>query len=568
MLRQLGIALLVVAQLAGCGSSTPSQLPAAPAGSPGSGASSGADPTASAPSTTSPATPIVSPVPQVDLPEPTLDDPAAIGGALRDADPAVVADGVVSMLAEAGIGTYRQDGAPLRPGLERSEHDPFVLDAEVLGLIEMAEVDGARIAAGETPVTLDTLRAALAELLPDLTTDQLIAALRASFEVDPAGLPAAVIGADLTDDTPLTRTQLWFAYLHAFVGIPSVIAMRSRIASVGTPDLPLVTVGAPLPGVPFIPSPEPGVDARDYSLLLAHIPIVVWSIPFEPSTYVADVHEGHGGPGTPVTFTVGHKVYYQTPAGPFSYRPLLLPATSFRLDGLPVTWSSPNAGVLNAHGSLSGMLDVPVQTDFHGKVNLTYTPRKERYDPPTGPVKTESAQLRASVSIRDLFLSHFQLPVGADLLLMGERQVPIAVVIEWHEEPGWKVDGAARGGRVTGQHCGDAAGDWLVHGTYDVAGMHGTQEWVITIDPGGNGGTYTYQQTSKGNPGGSPVTVTVQGNAAGSVTLTIDQATGVAHMHFKEQVHTYRARAGKGWGISQPLPLEESDLDWEPDPSC
>lgn len=137
---------------------------------------------------------------------------------------------------------------------------------------------------------------------------------------------------------------------------------------------------------------------------------------------------------------------------------------------------------------------------------------------------------------------------------------------------GWYVDGTrANGiatGSVQGQHCGDPPGRWVVEGTYDAAGMHGTQKWVITIDASGTSGTYTYQQTSKGNPGGSPVTVTVQGTASGVVTLTIDPDTSIAHMHFKERQHDYRARAGRGWGVSQPLPLEESDLDWEPDPSC
>ncbi|HEY6571292.1 MAG TPA: hypothetical protein VIZ22_13440 [Candidatus Limnocylindrales bacterium] len=559
--RRFAALLIAIVVATGCGSSAPTTTTAVP---------SSAVPAASAAATTDggpgASVSIVSPVPQVDVPEPTLTDPAAIGEALRD--PARAAEGVASMLAAAGIGVYRQDGTALRPGLERSEHDPFVYDAEVLGLIEMAEADGAAIAAGGTPATVETLRAGLAELLPDLTTDQLLAAIRASLDAHPAGLPAAVIGADLAADTPLTRAQLWFLYLHGFVGIPSVTALRSRVASADVWAAPLVAPGAPLAGVPFILSPEPGVDARDYALLLAHVQLAAWLIPFQPSTYAASVHEGHGGPGTPVTLAAFHTPWYQSPVGAFSFRPLLLP-TNGRLDGVPVTWSSSDAGVLNAHGTLNPPLDVPIPTDFSGKASLTYTPRKESVATPSGPVETDTAQLTASVPVRDLFMSHYERPVGAYGLLTGERQVPVVLAIEWHEEPGWKVDGASNGGRVTGQHCGDVAGDWVVDGTYDMMGMRGTQQWVITIDPGGSGGTYTYQQTSRGNPGGAPVTVTVEGNAAGSVTLTIDATTGVAHMHFTEEVHTYNAKTPpRGWGKAQPRPLEESDLDWEPDPTC
>ena len=560
--RSFAAPMLAVAVATGCGSSAPPTPIAVSSGAvpPGSlAATSDGRPGANVP--------VVSPVPQLDVPEPTLTDPTAIGAALRD--PARAGDGVASMLAAAGIGVYRQDGTALRAGLEKTAQDPFVYDAEVLGLIEMAQSDGAAIAAGATPATVATLRDALAELLPDLTTDQLLAALRASFDADPDGLPAAIVGAGLAAATPLTRAQLWFLYLHGFVGIPSVTALHSRVASADAWVAPMVAPGTPLAGVPFIPSPEPGVDARDYALLLAHVQLAAWLIPFEPSTHAASVHEGHGGPGTPLTLTAFHTPWFQSPVGAFSFRPLLLPSNTGRLDGVPVTWSSSDVGVLNAHGSLSGPLDVPIPTDFSGKASLTYTPRKESAATQSGPVESDTAQLTASVPVRDLFMSHFQLPVGAYGLLTGERQVPVVLAIEWHEEPGWKVDGASGGGRVTGQHCGDVAGDWVVDGTYDVMGMRGRQQWVITIDPGGNVGTYTYQQTSRGNPGGAPVTVTVEGKAAGSVTLAIDATTGVAHMHLTEQVHTYNAKAPpRGWGKAQPRPLEQSDLDWEPDPTC
>ena len=138
---------------------------------------------------------------------------------------------------------------------------------------------------------------------------------------------------------------------------------------------------------------------------------------------------------------------------------------------------------------------------------------------------------------------------------------------------GWMVDQASGGGRIQGQHCGDPPGDWDVSGTYDMGGMQGQQQWFITIDASGTAGTYTYVQVSQGRPmapgvGVSPVTVTVQGDASGIVTLAIDPATGNAKLHLKEQRHTYKAKAGRGWGKAAPVPLEEGDMEWEPDPSC
>ena len=133
---------------------------------------------------------------------------------------------------------------------------------------------------------------------------------------------------------------------------------------------------------------------------------------------------------------------------------------------------------------------------------------------------------------------------------------------------GWKVDHASGNGRITGRQCGDAPGDWDVTGTYEQLGVKGKQRWRITIDANGTTGHYDYLTTSKGKPGGAPVTVFTEGNAKGTVTLTIDP-DGNAQMHFKETHHTYRSWTSVGGsGRALPAPLEESDMEWEPDPTC
>lgn len=135
---------------------------------------------------------------------------------------------------------------------------------------------------------------------------------------------------------------------------------------------------------------------------------------------------------------------------------------------------------------------------------------------------------------------------------------------------GWKVDQPSGGGRLLGQHCGDPPGEWKVDGTYEVAGMKGKQRWVFTIDANGSTGTYTYETTSKGRPGGSPVMVFTEGNAKGTVAFSIDPDDGGAVMQLQETKHTYRSwtELQGGEGSADPAALESSIMLWEVDPSC
>lgn len=135
---------------------------------------------------------------------------------------------------------------------------------------------------------------------------------------------------------------------------------------------------------------------------------------------------------------------------------------------------------------------------------------------------------------------------------------------------GWKVDQPSGGGRLLGQHCGDPPGEWKVDGTYEVAGIKGKQHWVFTIDANGTSGSYTYETTSKGRPGGSPVTVFTEGLAKGTVAFSIDPDDGRAVMQLQETKHSYRSwtEIQGGKGKAQPVPLESSIMLWEVDPSC
>jgi hypothetical protein len=495
------------------------------------------------------------------LPTPTITDPGEIAAALRDER--VAGDAVVSLLEAAGIAIYDSDGSLVRKGFRTGPGDLWLLDDEVRGLIAMAEADAATISAGGKPATLGDLHAAIAGMVPDTDAAEMFAAYARSFDADPDALPARFMnGVTLKPETVVTRIHLWFLFVDGFVGLPVVAQTQTLVA---TRAKNLGVAGTNLPGLPFIPSADPRLDIREYPLMLAHLAVVGWLIPFDAAPGAAQVHEGHGGPGTPVSFRARHQPWYGSPIGFLTGQPLLLPALPL-LDGLPVTWQSSNEAVLTAHGSLSVMLGVPTFTDFAGSVSLEYTPRREPGDQ-SGPIEAAAAILTASVSVRDLVTRHFQVPPSALGMLFGTRVMPMALAIEWHAS-GWFVDEASGGGRIRGQKCGDPPGDWVVTGTYDKGGMRGTQRWVFTIGPNGKTGTFTYHQDAKGRPGGSPVTIYTKGDAGGDVTLSFPD-DGSAHMHLVEKTHTVTARTDVGGtGASQNVPVQESNLDWRPGGTC
>lgn len=125
---------------------------------------------------------------------------------------------------------------------------------------------------------------------------------------------------------------------------------------------------------------------------------------------------------------------------------------------------------------------------------------------------------------------------------------------------------------MTGRHCGPELGAWAMDGTYDRQGAKGVQHWDITIgatsasDPAARTGTYTY--TDKAQMVQGPVTVYLDGQATGNVTLRRDSG-GRALMHFEETAHSFRTTTSLGGqGQDQNAPLAVFDVVWEVDPSC
>lgn len=132
---------------------------------------------------------------------------------------------------------------------------------------------------------------------------------------------------------------------------------------------------------------------------------------------------------------------------------------------------------------------------------------------------------------------------------------------------GWMIEGSRNGAHLSGQKCGEPAGEWIVDGTYDQAGLQGTQRWTITVDASETSGTFTYDDHAEGKPGGAPVTVYVDARASGKLTLAIDDS-GRALMHLTEETHesrSYTELGGAGWSSTT---VGSYDLTWEVGGAC
>jgi hypothetical protein len=132
---------------------------------------------------------------------------------------------------------------------------------------------------------------------------------------------------------------------------------------------------------------------------------------------------------------------------------------------------------------------------------------------------------------------------------------------------GWIIDTpSAGGGSLKGQKCGDPTGIWIVNGIINF-GSQGVQKWTVTIDANGQTGTFKY--TTKTETTYAGVTVTLEGDAHGTATLSIDPVSGQAHMELTETFHEYRSWVDPAYkGSDNNAPLEGATFDWDVGGTC
>jgi len=447
--------LLVVAALVldACGAAPVSPAPSASSGTSASGVPAGA-PSGGAPA--SPGGTAVSgpsglpagateitdadlaPDPSPPIPEPILSDPLAIADALYD--PAGVASGVVSALDLMGIAIVGGDGTVRHQPRGTPPVALSLTEDEVRGLIAMGSADARAIIPGMpggSPYTFSDLYRALSPLLPGVSAADLASRYAGAYEAHPETLFGAIFGTQpIGPDLALTRAQLWLLLVDGFVrGEGSARGGPSRVILAASSSPGWGTAAA---GLPVLVSPDPRLSATGFQLMLAHLPLLAYSIPFEAQPLVASAHEGHGGPGqtVPMSSHIGPGTG-STLVDPITGAPLFLPASP-RQDGIPVRWTSNDASVMDEHGSLDRMLDIPIPTDISGDATLRYTPREEAANG-RGDEVAAVANLAARVGMADLVTHFYDVSPIARGFLFGDRVTPGLLHIGWHEEAGLEI---------------------------------------------------------------------------------------------------------------------------------
>lgn len=437
-LRRAFAPALIAAILVACGSTGPSiltpgasQVPSAalPSGVPTSGPDTSVGPGASG-------APLATPPAPATIPEPTLTDPYDISSAFWE--PERIADGIVSLLNELEIGIYTADGTPVRPGAERGPLDPWLTEDEVRGLIALGEDDAAALAAGETlPMTLGDLARPLAELSGSTAAEILARYDDAYFSAEPQPLMGQVASVAFREDEPVNRALLWFLLLDGVVGTEAGSASLdvAAIAPMAPPRRIEPTVD-----LPFIPSPVPGLSADEFALLLVHLPLAGFAIPFEMVAGSIAVHEGHDGPGTPATIAARYRPMAVPLVSPFGGTVLLQPASVTDLTGVVVTWA--DGGILGRHGTALPPFGAPTLTDALGESSFRFEPMEEEAGG-VGDLDVEAGSVIARVAVVDLMRKLYVLPPAVWGLISGDRIALGVVSVERHREtaaPGdWKV---------------------------------------------------------------------------------------------------------------------------------
>jgi hypothetical protein len=374
------------------------------------------------------------PDPHAPLPEPTLRDAVAISDALFV--PEGVALAVVSLLDLMGIPIVDGSGTVVRPASGTPAVALTLTEDEVRGLIAMGTHDAAATIPGKpggSPFTFADLHAAVAPLIGGVPAADLTDMYARAYAEHPETLLGGIFDRlSIGPDSALTRVHLWLLLVDGFVAGAATAAIDvvpgGRLALA-----PGSGWGVAEPSLPDLRSPDPRFSQIGFNQMLAHAPLLAYSIPFDAQPLLSRTHEGHGGPGQAVMLTA--RVGYPTFASPVDpvtglpFFPMIRPLPN----DVFVWWSTSDTGVLNTHGAIDGIIEAPVRTDVFGAAPLRYLPKEEEANG-QGEERADIAKLEAKVGIRELVTHFYDVPTFALLFLWGDRFTPALLEIDWHEK--------------------------------------------------------------------------------------------------------------------------------------
>jgi hypothetical protein len=443
------MALLVITSIAAC-SAAPAETPtptltgdsptpaATPSGSAGTAApgATGATPSdAVGTGEPNPDGSIATPEP---LPEPSLTEPADIAAALFD--PTRVAVGVVSLIDVMGVAVYDSEGALVRAGADRGAGEMTLTENEVRHLIRMTEEDLPQQTDAGGPFPIADMYGALQPSLPaDFSLDDFVTAYADAYSAEPDSLAAQVMrGQTIDAQAGLLRIQMWLLLIDGFVGGPESVGAALSAVGRGAGSVAVLpagaTLGAARQNLPTLTSPTPGITSPAWAFLLSRLPTLAETIPFNV-VGPTNIHEGHGGPGSQITFEASVGV-----AQPFLHPSGVTILAAAPRPGLTIRWTSPDEAIWAQHGTFGESLDQPISiSPGLGQIaGLNYTPRAEHANG-VGTLLDEGASLYAEADAIDLINHSYDVGwVGAAISLARGTVVAGAGdgfhTFEWHEE--------------------------------------------------------------------------------------------------------------------------------------
>jgi hypothetical protein len=364
------------------------------------------------------------------LPVASLTEPFSIGEAL--CDPGRVEQAVISMVTALGISIVPDDPK----GVITIGRTLRLTQSEVRGLIAMGQEDAEQQAQDPSgPYTFADFHKELASSLRDVSVEELAEAYSMEYEQNPERVAAQIMmGQPIEPDMPLMRTQMWLLLVDGLMppGPGRLGARRGPRIVLARAQGAVWTGNAGLLNRAGMGSPDLRRWADSvWSQLVVRIPLALASsIRLIPSGVA---HEGHAGPGQPVTITAQFNaptITFDTGLGPVP----LVPQQS-SLSGSLASWST-NATV-RKHAN------APDQTPYaqvSGTARLTVTPHPEAARG-RGVRTAEPGIVRFTVGLASLVNRTYGLTgLSFPLTDLGRTTVQTVLNMEWHVADTLDVD--------------------------------------------------------------------------------------------------------------------------------
>lgn len=343
------------------------------------------------------------------LPKPSMTEPFAIGEALYDEGR--LADAVVSMLALMRVTVASDANASARTadatGLVLSE-------SEVRALIDLGTEDlEASDDIENLPHSFADLYAAVAELLPGTSVEQLAESYTRAYEGQPEDLIAkALMGQPIQPETKLTRAQIWFLLMDGFAG---AAATNGRW---GTADKQ----------IPDLKSPNAAWSAAEWREVLARLPLVNASRLVSLSAPTAITHGTTANP-KPVNVTARANASASPLVSRLTGR-TLIPARAGSLSGQEVIWRVRESSPIKEIGTIVSPLDEPVRVDATGSAQLVFQPGVDR-SRGTGHLIVEWDTLDLRLQLGELVAATYAVPAPLSRLTFGTSRARANVKVQW-----------------------------------------------------------------------------------------------------------------------------------------